>query len=97
MSDINPGDMARVTTNPPFSIAGSPADPTAVSLIWRKRGGPPTTWVYGVDAEVVKDGTGVYHADIPVPSAGTFYFRWVGTGAVAAAEENSFVSTTKFG
>ena len=97
MADINPGDIVRVVTTPGFkNAAGTLTDPTTVSLRWRVAGGLETTWVYGTDAEVVKDSVGVYHADIPVIAAGLHYFRWKGTGAVTAAEEGTFTVATSF-
>jgi hypothetical protein len=96
MSTINPGDLVTVKTDPPFSSNGTPADPTTVKLVWRRRGSPPTTWVYGTDTEVVRDSAGTFHASIPIDRPGKYYFRWVGTGAVTAAEENSFDAVTNF-
>lgn len=96
MSDINTGDVVRVTTSPGFTnAAGAPADPTTVRLKWR-RFDAVTTWTYGVDSQVVKDSVGVYHADIPVIDPGTYFFRWEGTGAVVAAEEGTFFATSNF-
>lgn len=91
MADLNPGDVVRVSTSPGFkNSAGALADPTAVSVRWRAPDGTETTWVYLTDGQVVKDSTGLYHADIPTTLAGRHYFRWKGTGAVAAAEESYF-------
>ncbi|MFZ0324739.1 MAG: hypothetical protein WAN48_11480 [Actinomycetes bacterium] len=97
MSDINPGDVVRVSTSPGFkNAAGALADPTTVSLLWRVAGGTTTTWVYGVDSQIVKDSVGLFHADIPVLAAGLHYFRWIGTGSVMAAEESTFFVQTVF-
>jgi hypothetical protein len=82
------GDVVRLTAT--FTnAAGTLADPTVVTLEWRV-GTTTTTWVYGTDDEVVKDSTGVYHADLPIEVASRHYYLWTGTGAVQAAEENSF-------
>ena len=97
MADTNPGDIVRVSTTPGFANAsGVLTDPTTVSLRWRVAGGVETTWVFGTDAQVVKDSVGVYHADIPVTLPGLHYFRWAGTGTVTAAEESTFNVTTSF-
>lgn len=97
MSDINPGDVVRVTTSPGFTnSSGVVADPTTVTLKWFLHGGTVTTWVFGTDDEVVKDSTGIYHADIPVSAEGVHYYRWEGTGTVAAAEEGYFTAGTYF-
>lgn len=95
---INPGDVVRVSTTPGFkNAAGALVDPTVVRLRWRVfSDGDDTTWVYGVDSEIVRDSIGLYHGDIPVTVKGTHYFRWEGTGAVTAAEESSFLSVTRF-
>jgi hypothetical protein len=98
MSEINPGDVVTVSTSPGFkNAAGVLADPTTVTLKWRVFSDDDlTTWVYGTDSQVVKDSTGLYHADIPVTKAGRHYFRWEGDGTVTAAEEGSFLAVTKF-
>lgn len=101
MANIVPGDVVRVTTDPGFTnAAGAPADPTTVNLLWKVgSGGAVTTWTRpaaGPDTQIVKDATGVYHADIPVVEAGVHYFRWEGTGAVVAAEEGRFSVGTYF-
>jgi hypothetical protein len=97
MSDINPGDIVRVSTAPGFKdLAGTLADPTTVKLLWRRHGESTTTWVYLTDSQVVKDSVGLYHADIPVVEPGLHYFRWEGTGAVVAAEEGTFSASSYF-
>jgi hypothetical protein len=97
MSEINPGDIVRVLTTPGFKNAsGVLTDPTTITLRWRVAGGAETAWVFGVDAEIVKDSTGVYHADIPIALPGLHYFRWEGTGTVVAAEESTFNATSLF-
>lgn len=94
---INPGDLVRVSTDPPFTnAAGVATDPTTVTLEWRRAGGATTTWVYGTDVEVVRDAAGTFHADIPIAERGLHYYRWVGTGAVQAAEEGTFLVTTSW-
>ena len=100
MADINPGDVVRVSTTPGFkNAAGALTDPTVVNLKWRVAGGSTTTWTRpaaGPDTQIVKDSTGVYHADIAVVAAGLHYFRWEGTGAVVAAEEGTFSAESYF-
>lgn len=66
-------------------------------LRWRVAGGAKTTWVFGTDAQVVKDCVGLNHADIPMVAAGLHDFRLEGTGAVTAAEESAFNVVTSFG
>lgn len=95
MADYNPGDVARVTTVPPFkNAAGAAADPTTVRLLWRRRGHPPTIMAYPGD--IIRDSVGTYHADIPIAKTGKHYVRWEGTGAVATSEELEFNVVSKF-
>lgn len=96
MTDIYPGNVVRVTTTPPFTdAAGTAADPTTVTLRWHRHGEADTVWTVQV-GQVVKDSTGVYHADILVTEPGLHYFRWEGTGAVVAAAEGTFSATSEF-
>ncbi len=65
-------------------------DPTTVAVSWRKPDGVVTLKTYGTDDVVKRDNAGIYHIDIQTPLSGTYWFRWVGTGAAEAAEEDSF-------
>lgn len=100
MSDINPGDVVRVSTAPGFKdLLGVLTDPTTVTLKWRVAGGVTTTWTWTSGTpgpNIVRDSVGLFRADIPVVSAGLHYFRWIGTGAVTAAEESTFSVGTVF-
>ena len=94
MADINPGDIVRVSTAPGFKdLAGVLTDPTTVRLLWRRHGEATTTWTWTSGSpgpNIVRDSVGLFHADITVVEPGLHYFRWEGTGAVVAAEENTF-------
>lgn len=59
-------------------------DPTTVKVKYRYKGRNVETLTYGVDANVYKDGTGSYHADIPLSSpGGLLYVAWIGEGTGA--------------
>lgn len=60
------GDLVRFTTaNGPFAILEVPIDPTMVMFEWRVNyDGEITTYVYGMDPEIIRDDTGSYHVDI---------------------------------
>jgi hypothetical protein len=89
------GDMIRLTAL--WTVDKSPTDPTAISLKFKNHAGTETEYIYGEDPEIEKDGTGDYHADIPLDHDGTWHYRWEGTGAAHAAEESSFeVEETEF-
>lgn len=99
---IYEGDLVRISTQDVDALgvvipgsgfknaSGALTDPTTVKLRWRVAGGTETIWTYGTDMQIVKDSTGVYHADIPVVVKGLHYARWIGTGTVAAASEITF-------
>ena len=83
MSDWDIGDV--VTISAVFrDAAGALADPTTTTLTVMAPDGTLST------PTPVKDSTGTYHADVPVTASGSWAYRWLGTGAVAAAEEGTF-------
>ena len=91
------GGIRQVYTTSAFKDEdGVATDPTTVRVHWRVDDGPITTWQYGVGSEVVKDGTGLYHADIPLAIAGLYYARIEGTGSVEAASEETFLVESYF-
>ena len=73
------------------SAAGDLVDPTGVLFKYKLSNGSTTTLTYGVDAALVKDGTGLYHVYFTPGTAGTYYFRWETTGTTTVgAYEGSF-------
>ena len=72
------------------NAAGVPTDPTAVTLRLRKPDTTVITYTYQSGAEIVRDSAGAFHADIVVNKRGTWEYKWMGTGAVVASDENSF-------
>ena len=83
------GDLVRCTgtfTN----AAGNAIDPTTVTFKVRDPPLNETEYVYGDDAEVVKDGVGVYHVDVSVDESGRWRYRWESTGTGQAAGEAEF-------
>ena len=76
------GALVRVRVS--FTRDGTFADPDGVNLRFRPPRQTHTTLIYGVDAAIVKDSTGVYHADLDTtPAAGIWHYRWEGGAAVA--------------
>jgi hypothetical protein len=82
------GDMIRLSGSFTNS-AGTATDPTTVTLKVKDPSGNIDTYTYAL-SEVTKDSTGAYHKDITIDEAGQWYYRFVGTGTVAAAEEGEF-------
>lgn len=71
------------------SLAGVDTDPDTIVCKYQDPSGAETTVTY--PTSIVKSSTGRYYLDIDITAAGTWYYRWVGTGAVVAAGEQSFV------
>lgn len=78
----------KVKTTAVFKDAVSaPTDPATTTLKVREPSGVETAYLYGTDPEVVTTGTGSFSAEFVMDAAGEWVFRWIGTGAVAAAQE----------
>jgi secreted protein with Ig-like and vWFA domain len=89
------GDLVRIRGL--FTIDNKATDPTTVVGKFKDPSGTTTTYTYGTDAELVRDGTGNYYFDIDVDEAGVWNYRMAGEGtAQAAAEGKFFVSSTSF-
>ena len=84
------GDQIQVQVN--FTdLNNNPIDPTTVTFKYAIPGGIPTT------GTATKQSTGVYTGLITTTIAGTYTYRFEGTGAVIAAAESTFlVRTSKF-
>jgi hypothetical protein len=85
------GDLVRVSGTFSDADSGDAIDPDVVKVSIKSPDDTVTTYVYGVDTEVVKDATGEYHADIDANDAGVWFYRWWSTGDGQAAEESRFV------
>lgn len=93
------GDRVRISTA--FTDSdGTAFDPNTVTAKYLDPSSNTTTYVYGTDAELVKDSTGNYHVDIYVDEIGRWHYRFEGTdssGNEQGADENYFeVIATKF-
>lgn len=87
---IDTGDVRRLSAIFKNS-SDEDADPTTVVIkIRRHDPNNITTYTYGTDAELVKDAIGQYHTDYLIIGAGDVTYKWIGTGAVYAAEESTF-------
>ena len=65
-------------------------DPTVVVFKYKNPAGTITSLTYGVNDEVVKDGTGIYHVDVDGDTSGTWYYRFESTGTAKAGGEEQF-------
>lgn len=87
---VDVGDTVRFSVE--FRDASDQlADPSAVTFRWKlpdASGGTEASYVYVTDAELVKSATGQYYVDLAISDdPGTWKWRWVGTGALGAADE----------
>lgn len=81
-----PGQVTRLTLAVD-DLLGAPGDPGSLVLKVRSPYGVITVYTFGVDAEVVRDALGNYHADLPLPDAGQWKYRWeLATPNAGAAE-----------
>lgn len=69
---------------------GALVDPTGLLITVRDPAGGLTNKIYGTDAEVVKDGTGLYHIDVDGNAEGDWHVRWEGSGVNKGAGEGLF-------
>lgn len=97
MTDVNIYDIGdNVTMAAAFTSNGVATDPTTVTFKIKLPSGAITTYTQ-VDAEMVKDSIGNYHVCWTITMKGTHHYRFAGTGALIAAEEDSFyVNETNF-
>lgn len=66
-------------------------DPNAVQFKFKHPvTGTVTTYVYGTDAQLVKDSVGKYHVKINADAAGHWYYKFSSTGTGQAAQKDYF-------
>lgn len=71
-------------------------DPTTVTLKVIGPSGATDSYTYA-GGDLTQDSAGVYSKDLSLSSAGTYYYKWYGTGAAEAAGEGQFsVRTSQF-
>lgn len=71
---------------------GAAVDPATVTFRWTTPAGVSDSYVYGTDAEVVRDATGLFHVDLPVTERGLWLYRWESSGTAQAAEKGEFMA-----
>ena len=72
------------------NAAGTDVDPAAVTFRFKTPAGTITSYVHGVDAQVVKDAVGTYRTDVNAAAEGEWHYRWEGSGANQAAADGQF-------
>ena len=91
MNTYQPGNIVNMsvlfTTN---AIPPVPVDPTTIVLRVTDPSGVETDYTYG-PSNIIRVGTGNYSMALEVLLNGPWTYRWEGTGAVVAANENRFL------
>jgi hypothetical protein len=87
------GNIARITFEFRDNSDDSLVDPSTVSIIIEEPDGTQTTYVYGTDAELVRDGVGEFHFNLAGDQTGTYWYRIESTGTGQAATESRIMFT----
>ena len=66
-------------------------DPTTITLRHTEPGAAAVNYVYGTDAEVIRESLGIFHVDYIADAVGEHKWRWLGTGAVQIAIKGGFI------
>ena len=82
-------DSVRVTARF-YNSSDVLTDPSGVLCKIKKPDGSVSTYVYGTDAALVKQGTGIYYLDVDIDQVGIFIYRFEGSGGLKAASESKF-------
>lgn len=85
-----------VTSSVLFTAANVPVDPTGVTFDVQAPDGTKTSYVYGVDSQVVRVSTGRYSVTLTPSARGLYHYDFTGTGAVEANEDGAFFMKTPF-
>lgn len=89
MNTYDVGDKVRIACK--FTdVDDVETNPTVTVFKFTDPSGNTITYTYDTDDELERDSTGNFHVDITIDEPGTWYYRWIGTGTVVAAEEGSF-------
>lgn len=89
MNTYHSGQQIRLQTV--FDVDGALTDPTTITFKLRVPAGTVTTYIYGTDAQLKRSSAGVYYVDYLTVNEGEHSFRFIGTGACIAANEQKFI------
>lgn len=74
---IDRGDTRRLTVT--IYVGQALTDPASLTFRFRTPAGVETTYIFGVDAQIVHDTAGVFHADLLLDQAGPWTYQWQST------------------
>jgi len=78
-----------VRTSASFLNSGTLADPTTIEYKYKRPNGTIITYTSAC-AALVHDSTGIYHVDLTIDQAGSWYYRFSGSGVATGADEEIF-------
>ena len=91
-----PGDVVRFTDTITDPNDGSAIDPDALMVKVKDPSGNVVSYTYGVDSEIVTDGTGVYYIDITPDAERRWYVQLATTTPDDVDEYYFSVSPSEF-
>lgn len=81
-------EVVKIATT--FTVNAVLTDPTTVTLAVTTPAGSATTYTYGTDAALVRDGLGSYYLNQTASSLGLWQYVWTGTGTAQSVKESYF-------
>lgn len=72
-----------------FTVEDAETDPATVTLKVKPPTGSVETYTYAA-SEITRVAEGRFRRNVSATAAGTWHYRWIGTGDAAGAEEGSF-------
>lgn len=89
MNSYHVGQQIRLKAT--FDVDGALTNPDTITFKLRVPAGTITTYVYGTDAQLKREAQGIYYVDYAPTNEGAHTFRFAGTGACIAANEQQFL------
>ncbi len=88
--EFQQGELVRVSVE--FrNLAGELIDPSVVSFEFQQPGAAKTTYVHGVNSQLVRDSTGRFRVDVSATTSGYVPWRWFATGTGQSAVSGMFL------
>jgi hypothetical protein len=87
----DPGGNEIATLGNTFKVAGTPTDPTAVSLNVTDPTGAVTAYTYN-PGTVTRTSTGAYQQLVPTTIVGVWSYEWVGTGTASDVQAGTWTA-----
>ena len=88
---ITVGETVKFTANI-SNLKNKLEDPVGIMFKIKDPLGVLTTYLYGTDAQLLKDSLGKYTIDLILPIAGKYKIRWETTAPNISIEENTIIA-----